>query len=226
MVIGVMQPTSIFSNINNNRTQQELLALANEMAQTIAYDNRDWNTLVDAATFAGNGSLTAFPLPTNYQRMLLTANVYRSTMPQVPMLMVTTQDEWTRRKMQNYWMAQGQWILRNGNIEIQPTLISGETATFTYLDNRCIKSAGGTRQTSFLTDTDLFVLPERLLKLGMIWRWKSNKGSPYAEDMGTYSDALANISGHDQPAPIYVDTAPLSSQVAANVAYPWQVPTP
>ena len=36
-------------------------------------------------------------------------------------------------------------------------------------------------------------IDERLLKLGMIWQWKANKGSPYAEDMGTYSDALVMI---------------------------------
>jgi hypothetical protein len=32
----------------------------------------------------------------------------------------------------------------------------------------------------------------------------ANKGSPYAEPMGTYSDALANAMGHDQPAPIII----------------------
>ena len=31
----------------------------------------------------------------------------------------------------------------------------------------------------------------------MIWQWKANKGSPYAEDMGTYSDALVMIGGAD-----------------------------
>ena len=33
---------SVFSNITANRTMQEMLALANEMAQRIAYDTRDW----------------------------------------------------------------------------------------------------------------------------------------------------------------------------------------
>ena len=39
----------------------------------------------------------------------------------------------------------------------------------------------------------------------MIWQWKANKGSPYAEDMGTYSDALVMIAGADSPAPIIMD---------------------
>jgi DNA-binding IclR family transcriptional regulator len=41
-VVGVLVPTSVFSNITTNRTMQEMLALANEMAQRIAYDTRDW----------------------------------------------------------------------------------------------------------------------------------------------------------------------------------------
>ena len=44
-VVGVTMPTVVFSNITGNRTMQEMLSLANEMAQRIAYDNRDWTTL-------------------------------------------------------------------------------------------------------------------------------------------------------------------------------------
>ena len=36
----------------------------------------------------------------------------------------------------------------------------------------------------------------------MIFNWKKEKGSPYAEDLGTYSDAIANAMGHDKPSPI------------------------
>jgi hypothetical protein len=38
----------------------------------------------------------------------------------------------------------------------------------------------------------------------MIWQWKAQKGSAYAEDMGTYGDALTYAMGHDSPAPIIV----------------------
>ena len=56
-----------------------------------------------------------------------------------------------------------------------------------------------------MADGDTFVLDERLLRLGMIWQWKAQKGSPYAEDMGTYGDALNVYSGSDTPAPIITD---------------------
>ena len=124
--VGVSLPTSVFSGINANRTMQEMLALANEMVQRIGYDTRDWTGLTEIQTFTGNGTVTAFPMPANFKRML---------------------------------------------------------------------------------------------KLGMIWQWKANKGAPYAEDMGSYSDALTNNMGSDRPAPTFVGHAPISA--AAKVAIPW-----
>src|SRR5262245_34598031 len=91
-VVGVLVPQSVFSGITTNRTMQEMLALANEMAQRIANDNRDWTRLRSLATFNGNGSTTAFGLPVDYQRMLLTSEVWRSTSGQTPMTFIADTD--------------------------------------------------------------------------------------------------------------------------------------
>jgi hypothetical protein len=56
----------------------------------------------------------------------------------------------------------------------------------------------------------------------MIWQWKANKGSPYAEDMGTWSDAMAMAMGPDSPAPVIIGRRPISA--AARVAYPFSIP--
>jgi hypothetical protein len=39
----------------------------------------------------------------------------------------------------------------------------------------------------------------------MIWQWKAYKGGPYAEDVGTYGDAISKAMGTDSPGPIIVD---------------------
>jgi hypothetical protein len=54
----------------------------------------------------------------------------------------------------------------------------------------------------------------------MVWQWKANKGTSYAEDMGTYTDALAVAMGHDSPAPIIVGRRPISA--SARTAIPSQ----
>jgi hypothetical protein len=75
----------------------------------------------------------------------------------------------------------------------------------------------------FVADTDTFRLDERALKLGMIVGWKSNKGTPYSEDMGSYGDCITSLIGRDSPSPIIIDRQPVSW--GTKVAYPWMVPT-
>jgi len=202
--VGVALPGSVFGGLNTNRTMQEMVSLANEMGQRIAYDTRDWTTLRTAATYTGDGVTTAFDLPANYKRMLLTSSVWRSTSTQEPMMFVSDVDEWIRRRSYNESGAWGEWILMGGQLLIHPVMGVGVSARHSYLDRNCVALASGGFGDSFLADGDRFRLDERLLKLGMIWQWMANKGSPYAEPMGTYSDALANAMGHDQPAPIII----------------------
>jgi hypothetical protein len=222
-VVGVVQPTSVFSSIGGNRTMQEMLALANEMAQRIAYDSRDWQMFKLTQTMAGDGVTAAFPLPANYKRMLLTSNIWRSNTPLTPMRFVPDTDEWIRRRLQNWIDSRGEWTLLGGQVNIVPVMGTGITAMYGYLHKNCITLAGGGLGATFIADGDSTVLDERLLKLGMIWQWKANKGSPYNEDMATFEDAMAMTMGHDSPAPIIIDRKPAS--VATKTAYPFLVPT-
>lgn len=221
---GAALPTSVFSNLPNNRTMQEMLSLANEMAQRISYDTREWTKLQAQLVCTGDGTATVFPLPANYKRMLMRANMWRSTSAQQPMCFIPNPDEWLQRRASNYTDAWGEWHMIGGGIEFWPALNTGETARCMYLQKNCIALASGGFGDRFQGDNDTYVLDERVLKLGMIWQWKAQKGSPYAEDLGTYDDAVAMLQGADQPAPIIVGRKPVS--VSARVAYPFPVPTP
>ena len=221
-VVGVQQPTSVTSNLAANRTMQEMLALANEMAQRIAYDTRDWTIFRKVQTYSGDGVAAGFNLPANYKRMLLTANVWRSTQTLYPMRFVPDTDEWLNRRSRNYYDAAGEWTMLGGQMLIAPVLATGTSVYFPYLEKNCVNLASGGSGDSFMADADSFRLDERLLKLGMIWQWKQNKGTSYAEDMGTYTDALAMAMGHDRPAPIIIGRRPISANV--RTAYPWPTP--
>jgi hypothetical protein len=135
-------------------------------------------------------------------------------------------NEWMQRRARAFQSsAWGEWTIYGNQIHIEDTMGTGVTATFAYLSRNCINLASGGRGDRFMADGDSFVLDERLLKLGMIFNWKQQKGSPYAEDMGTYSDALQVEAGADSPAPIIIDSMP-SSQFGPRTAYPWPAPSP
>ena len=291
--VGVARPLSVFSALNSNRTMFEMLARANEVAQSIAYNTREWNVLKKSATLVGDGVIVppatimtgteAFSLPADFKRMLLTSQVWRSTLAMQPMVFYPDTDEWLQRRALNYTTGWGEWTIYGGQMHIWPIMsapvntlsvwkngvsyavdakacddaygtaswkvlvahtsaASGSfaadraanptywtsitpvmtpavTARFSYLDKNCVALTSSGFGDTFTADTDAFRLDERLLKLGMIWTWKQLKGSPYAEDMGTYQDALAVASGADSPAPIIVGRLPISA--AARVALPW-----
>jgi hypothetical protein len=248
--VGVLRPQSVFSGLAGNRTMQEMVSLANEMAQRIAYDTRDWTKLRTTHTVLGDsvwvpatvdpdpivpghfeGGSSAFSLPANFKRMLLTSNVWRSSSTQYPMTFVPDTDEWIRRRVGSESSAFGEWALIGGQMHIWPIMhgpvpavpgvslaVPAESAYYGYLDKNCIALSGGGFGDQFQNDLDTFALDERILKLGMIWQWKAQKGSAYAEDLGTYSDALAVASGHDSPAPIIIGRRVSSWQ---QDAYSW-----
>jgi hypothetical protein len=217
---GVSAPQSVFSGITANRTMQEMLSLANEMAQRIAYDFRDWSKFKKTATLTGDGTTAGFTLPGDYKRMLLTANVWRSTSSMQPMLFVPDTDEWLNRRQYGWYSPWGEWTMMGGEILISPVMGSDTTAYFAYLHGNCVNQASGGVGDSFNADGDSFALDERLLKLGLIWQWKANKGGAYAEDLSTYGDALNSIAGRDVPAPILVGRRVASPAVQASYPYP------
>jgi len=222
--VGVVLPTSVFSNITANRTMQEMVSLANEVVQRIAYDTRDWTFFRKTCVFTGDNVKQAFDLPANYKRMLLTANVWRSTSALQPMIFIPDTDQWMQRRALNRFSAWGEWTIIGGQMLIWPVMGVGVTASFAYLDKNCVKLASGGYGDTFMADGDSFALDERLMKLAMIWQWKAQKGLPYAEDMGSYGDALTTAMGKDSPSPIIIDRLPVTQNV--NIAYPWPVPTP
>jgi hypothetical protein len=227
LAVGVNPPTSLFMPTVDLRTQKELRSLVNEIAQRIAYDTREWTALKiipppapNDYIFLGDGVKTSFPMPANYKRMLLSTQVRKSSAPDQALRFVEDTDDWMRRRMAgSVDSAWGEWILIGTEMRIYPAPGVGEKVSFAYLDKNCINLNSGGYGDVFNSDQDTFRLDERLLKLGMIWQWKANKGSPYAEDLSSYSDALFMAAGADKPAPIIVDCAPISA--AARVVLPW-----
>lgn len=213
----------MFSPVIQPRTQIELLSLANEMSQRIAYDIREWRALKATNVFTGDGVADRFALPANFKRMLLTSQVYPSYAVQQPLQFIPDADEWLMRRLRGQNYGWGEWTIIGNDMLIYPILagpvaavppdingiggsnaIPAQQVTFVYLDKNCVKLSSGGYGTEYMSDTDEYRIDERILKLGMIWQWKANKGSPYAEDMGTYSDALVNVAGADAPAPIII----------------------
>ena len=208
-------PSTLFSTTNQFET--EIRDLANEVGETVAKAH-DWRALTALNTMTGDGSTTAFDLPSDYDRLPVKATVY-STSTTFPLTPVPDLDRWLEFQIDNVVGAPGYWIILNGQMQILPALGASETGKFYYISNQWAKSSEGTNQTAFLTDTDTFRLPERLITLGVIWRWRAQKRMEFAEDLRNFEIALQEEAGRDKGARmIAIGRARMPSD--ASMAYP------
>jgi hypothetical protein len=171
---------------------QELGDLANETATAIAKAH-EWQVLTKLATLTGDASTTAFALPSDYDRLPLKASLLTSQFSS-PLTQARDLDEWLDLQIRPFIGAPGYWMILGGQVQVVPAIETGVTAQFYYIGNQI---ASGSK-TTFTTDADTFLLPERLLTLGIVWRWKAQKGLEYAEHLKNYEIAFGEEAGRDR----------------------------
>lgn len=186
------QPSSVFSG---DLFARELALQANRAAVAIAKAH-DWRNLMALQTMTGDGSTTSFALPDDYDRMPVKGNVLTSQFAS-GLRRARDLDEWLDFQLRPFVGTPGSWIVLNGAMQVLPAIGTGVTAKFYYVKNTIVTSSG-TAKTSFTADTDTFNLSERLLSLGIVWRWRAQKKMEYAEDMKNFEIALSEEVATDK----------------------------
>lgn len=219
-LIGITVPTNLIAS--TDREHVELVSMAQEMAERIAAGH-EWQKLSRIHTLTGDGSTEAFALPDDYDRMLVKASVWSSSL-ETALSPITDLDRWLELDVQSFDFVVNAWTIYAGQMNIKPALATGVTAKFFYVSDLIVAPAAGENKTTFTDDGDTFRLDERLLKLGIIWRWKSAKGQPYAEEMADYEEAKERLVASDKGSRIMrVGRLRMPSDV--TVAYPQAINT-
>lgn len=168
----------------------ELADLAKEAALDIA-KKHDWRALTALGTLSGDGSTVDFSLPADFGRLPKKSAVWSTEWDGMYFEPARDLDHWYYLKQLLTPGSPGYWMMLSGYMSIFPAMDSGETAQFYYISkNLALSSASAVKET-FTADTDTFRLPERLLTLAVIWRWRQQKRLEYAEDMQNFEIALS-----------------------------------
>jgi hypothetical protein len=216
-VIGLRVPTAVLGS--TEREHIELSSLANEMAQRIAFDlSYDWSVLKRYAEFTGDGASESFLFPDDYRRMLKKARLWPSAYPQATLSHYPDSDQWLGMEVQKFQSIIGGWTIIGDRVYIKPVVGNGASVKFFYISTQIVKDSTGTPKSGFTSDDDTFILDNRILKLGMIWQWKANKGQQYAEDLSNYEDALSAVIGGDKGSNIF--TVGRQRYPGAEMAFP------
>lgn len=213
--IALDRPEAVFSS--TEREHFELQVLANTTGLHIAKDY-EWQALKAVATLTGDGTKPAFDLPDDYDRMLKEAEL-RSSRYVTPLTPITASDQWLDMEIRQFNQVAGMWTMFGGQIHIRPAPAAGEEVKFFYMTRLWANDDQGSLKDGFSKDTDTFRLPESLLELCMIWKWRAQKGLPYAQDQDNYEDAKEKLQSTDKGSRIIAVGRPGRFR-GATTAYP------
>lgn len=158
----------------------------------------DWQALVVQQTFVSVAA-EAQPaaLPSDYDRLMPDARLWDRTSNFI-VSGPTGSRAWLQIHGAGYGGVTGWWRLISGVLNIYPAPAAGRTYALEYVSRNWAASSGGTAKSTFEADTDVGRIPERLMTLGLIWRWRHAKGLDYAEDMRTYEREMERASARDR----------------------------
>lgn len=186
LVIGLDQPDVLMAS--TDREYQELARVAKDMAHMIA-TSFDWQSLQAIKTYTGDGIAEAFDLPDDYDRMVEGAQMWSSRWIWA-FNHIANPDEWLEMLVVPYTFINGNWIIYGDQFHYLPLMQTTETVKFWYVSNNLAKAANGTPKETFTADDDTFRLPEKLLELGMIYKWRQNKGLPYEDTQADFQKEM------------------------------------
>lgn len=206
------KPQAFFSSAG--AFEVEVCELATETAVAIMKAH-DWRKLTTLATATGDGVTTAFDLPEDYDRMVLGTEVHSASWATWRYAQAPTLDFWHDLQTGLTTLDPGFWIILGGQMQFYPALPSGEEARYYYVSKHI-----ATGKAAFTSDEDVFLLDDRLLTLGIIWRWRALKRMDYSEDMANYEVALEEAIARDKGARVLYGGRRPSGFRNVRVAYP------
>lgn len=192
-------PSAVFGT--TDRTEVELQNLVHDVAESIR-DEHEWSVLKKRVSLTTSDDTptadeSVFSVPSDFDKFPLDLRL-QTTRLSGPLQRVRRLQDWIDIDILGN-VSSGAWIYYGGEIRVRPIVAATEQLEYAYISKHVVEASDASTKAEFSADDDTFRLPERLLKLGVIWRWRSKKGLPYAEDLETYTTALRKEIIKDQP---------------------------
>lgn len=100
---------------------------------------------------------------------------------------------WQGYKAVNITSPYSEYRIRGNELLFLPAPTAGQTCAFEYVTRSTMTdSTGATYRRNAVADTDLFLLDDEIILLGVMWRWRKAKGMEYSEDFLSYERMVAD----------------------------------
>lgn len=146
-------------------------------------DRVDWPQPVGAqVTISGTGVAT-YALPSDFRRLQRNPYSVFDEQLDAPGIPVVTDGDWVELIDSGIAGADRFYRIKgyDGAWEIEFEGAPDTDIILSYVTNNWMATAGGTVGKAFTAADDVLILPDRLVEVGTIWRWRERKGLPFQD---------------------------------------------
>lgn len=210
-LIGLESPTAVTTS--QDKRVLELLVMANATGEELS-TRYEWQELIRQASFTctgtiAQGTIDSSTIASGFGRIV--DDTFWNFTTREKIEGPVTFQEWQSDRASGIVSPPYKSILIDNVLYVGPVApAAGGTLGFFYVLNGWCRSSGGTVQTAFAADTDTTLIPERLFKYDLVWRWKQSKGLAYSEDMETAEREIEKYIGQNTGRRVlYIGGAPI-----------------
>lgn len=196
---GVPAPVNAYSSTDDNIVR--MIALADEEGQELA-NEYSWQALTNEATHT--------TVATESQGSILTIagsdfgwiknDTFFDRTLNRPVFPVDDA-KWQQMQASGISGPYSHIRIRGNTLIAYPTPTAGHTWAFEWVSNNWCESSTGTGQSSWAADSDVSLIDEALITMGLVWRFKQSQGFEYGEDFNKYQRRLQNALARDGAKP-------------------------
>lgn len=193
-LISLPAPSTVVGNTDN--AVRILLSCAQREGRQLAR-RWSWQRLARKGSFTSlNQQSQTGALPADFDGRLLAETMWNVSRAR-PVRGPLDPREWQQRIASVSQGPYDAFRLVGDAILMSPAPIAGDTYTYEYMTRNVCRSAVGTELAAWTTDTDVPILDDELMLLGLVWRFKQSRGMDYAEDMRTYEIEVVQAMARD-----------------------------
>lgn len=205
-IIGVPRPSAVITS--TDQTVRTMLALLNREGQNLAKLRNTWGggwTILEKEhTFTVTDADEDYAFPSDFGELIFDTAWNRTTFFELRGSLSPQEWQISRSGLVaspalrlRYRIKRASGSTREFFLDPIPTA-TGDTVVYEYLSNAWVSNAAGdTFSTKFAADTDVGLLDENLLEMGLIWRFKAAKGLAFAADLAEYEIERDKLIGND-----------------------------
>jgi len=187
--VGLPRPAAVATA--TDQLARQMYSLANTELEELS-KRFAWPVLIREQSFPTVAGTAQYALPADYRKFLQETVFDQTRFYQLKGSL--SAGEWQRTKALNLGSLSTQRVRIYGSplkLNIIPTPNAVNTVVFEYLTKNFALHADNTETTIFSADSDVPLIDEALIRMGLKWRIKHAKGLEFSADLAEYEAVVA-----------------------------------